>query len=314
MIGAIDIGGTKIAVGMVDDGGRVLAKLESPTDAKSGFPHALKRISDMLRKTALSSNTKITGIGIGCTGPVDPFSGEIGNVDFLPGWQGTNPVRELEKLFQVQVAMENDADAAALGEAGWGAGKGKPSLVYVTVGTGIGGGMIFNGSLYRGVDRSHPEIGHHVIDASGPDCFCGARGCWEVLARGPAMAEWVKQNAPAGYPHLEGLTGKRVCELAQGQDELCRKAVEREAYYLGLGLANMITLFSPDAIVLGGNVFGSASMYWETIRKTIRQNCGLVPFAKTELALASLGPDAALIGAARVWHHRFARTGGKGDA
>src|SRR5437764_5595069 len=158
MIGAIDIGGTKIAVGQVDGEGRVLSRQESPTDAPRGYGDALERITKMLRETARGNGGKMSGIGIGCTGPVYPLTGEIGVVDFLPGWQGKNLVADLAEAFQTRVAMENDADAAALGES-LSQGAGKRSLVYVTVGTGIGGGIILDGKLYRGVDYSHPEIG-----------------------------------------------------------------------------------------------------------------------------------------------------------
>jgi glucokinase len=205
--------------------------------------------------------------------------------------------------------MENDADAAALAEAGWGAGKDKRCLVYVTVGTGIGAAAVLQGQLYRGVDQAHPEIGHHVIDPSGPLCLCGFRGCWESLAAGPAMVEWLNQTAPANYPNRAGLTAKRICELAREGDELATRAVERETYYLGLGLANLVTLFAPDAIVLGGSVMKSSSLFLDGIRKIIRQSCRFVPFEKTELALASLGEDTNLIGAARVWYHRFSQRG-----
>ena len=179
----------------------------------------------------------------------------------------------------------------------------------MTVGTGIGTGLILDGQLYRGVDYSHPEIGHHLIDPSGPPCVCGFHGCWESLAAGPGMVAWLEKEAPVGYPHRGGLSAKRICELAAAGDELAKRAVEREAYYLGLGLANLVTMFTPDAIVLGGSVMKSASLFLDGIRKIIRESCCLVPFDKTELTLASLGEDANLIGAARAWHHRFACEG-----
>ncbi len=305
MLGAVDIGGTKIAAGIVDECGCVLSRLESPTDARRGYAHALERIESMLRRTARSAGVEIHGIGVGCTGPVDPFTGAIGQVEFLPGWKESNPVDDLSGRFKVPVAMENDADAAALAEAYWGAGKGKHRLIQVTIGTGIGGGLVFAGKLYRGVGRSHPEIGHHVIDPSGPQCFCGARGCWEVLARGPALVEWFSGQAPPDFPHLKDLTAKRICELAQLGDDLARRTVNRESYYLGLGVANLITLFTPDVIVLGGRVMESAPLFWDGILRVIRSMCGLVPFEKTDLAVASLGAGTPLIGAAQVWRQRF---------
>jgi glucokinase len=259
----------------------------------------------MLRETANAAGTSISGIGIGATGPVDPISGVFGDVDFLPGWRGKNLVRDLEQNFSVRAAMENDGDAAALAEAGWGAGRNRERLIYVTVGTGIGGGIILDGKLYRGVEGAHPEVGHHVLDPSGPECSCGFRGCWESLAAGPAMVAWINNHAPAGYLHRPGITAKRICELAQQGDAIAQQAVEHEGYYLGLGLANLISLFTPDAIVLSGSVMKSAPLFMDRIREVIRGGCRFVPAEKTELTLASLGDDTNLIGAARVWHYRF---------
>jgi len=305
LIGAVDIGGTKIAVGVVDDDGKVWARLECPTDADRGYAEAVRRICEMLRATAQTANTQIDGVGIGSTGPVYPPTGEIGDVNFFPAWRGENPVRDLTQTFQTRVAIENDADAAALGEASWGAGRNRSRLIYVTVGTGIGAGLILDGKLYRGVDKSHPEIGHHVIDASGPHCDCGFHGCWESLAAGPAMVAWLEKNAPSDYPHRPGLTAKKICELALKGDSWAIRAVEHESLYLGLGLANLVTLFVPDIIVLGGSVMKSAVLFLDGIRKVITASCRFVPFDRTELTLASLGEDANLIGAARVWHSRF---------
>ncbi len=311
MIGAVDIGGTKIAVGIVDENGKVVSRLESPTEALSGYANGLARMIDMLRRTSQDAGAEISGIGIGSTGVVYPGSGAFGDVDLLPGWQGNNPVQDLAREFKVRVALENDADASALGEAGWGAGKLKSRLIYVTVGTGIGGGIILDGQLYRGVDMAHPEISHHVIDPSGPDCSCGYRGCWESLATGPAMAAWFNANAAGERRSPQNLSAAQICQLSKSGDELAQRAVEREAYYLGLGLANLINLFVPDVIVLGGSVMKSAGLFLEGIRKVISQGCRFVPYEKTELALASLGEEANLIGAARVWHHRFRQGAGR---
>ena len=303
MIGAVDIGGTKIAVGVVDDAGKVIAKVETPTEFARVYPDGLRRMVRMLREVAQKANTELSGIGIGSTGWVYPFTGEFGDVDFLPKWKGCNPVNDLAREFNVRVALENDGDASALGEAAWGAGKGKSRLIYVTVGTGIGGGIILDGQLYRGADKAHPEVGHHVIDASGPQCTCGFRGCWEALATGPALAAWFNAKAQAADPQARALTAKEIFQCARQGHPLACEAVARETYYLGLGLANLINLFVPERIVLGGSIM--KSMRLEDLRKVIAQGCRFVPFEKTELALASLGDDANLIGAAQVWHHRF---------
>ena len=307
MIGAVDIGGTKIAVGMVDDGGKVVSRLEAPTDPDR-YSDSIALIAGLLRETASHARAQLTGIGIGSTGPVDPVRGEFGDVDFLPGWRGKSPVQDLAEIFKVRVALENDGDAAALGEAGWGAGRDRTRLIYVTVGTGIGGGIVLDGELYRGVDGAHPEVGHQVVDPAGPACSCGFHGCWESLAAGPAMVAWLESHAPASYPHREGITARKICELAQTGDQVALQAVEHEAYYLGLGIANLINLFTPDAIVLSGSVMKSATLFLDRIREVIRRGCRFVPAEKTELTLASLGDDTNLIGAARVWHYRFGKT------
>jgi glucokinase len=305
IVGAVDIGGTKVGVGVVDDQGKVLSACQSLTGQDCEYSHGLDLITGMLRDCTQSSGVEMSGIGIGSTGPVHPFSGEFGDIDFLPKWRGRNLVADLAGVFKVPVALENDADAGALGEAGWGAGKSKTRLIFITIGTGIGGGIILDGRLYRGVDQSHPELGHQVLDPSGPLCSCGFRGCWESLAAGPAMASWFEAEAPPDYPQRKGITAKRICELAAEEDEFALSAVRREATYLGLGLANLINLFTPDAIVLSGSVMKSSALFLDGIRETIREGCRFVPFKKTELLMASLGEDANLIGAAMVWHHRF---------
>jgi glucokinase len=305
MIGAVDIGGTKIAVGIVTNDGKVLSRMQAPTDPER-YAAGIDLIASMLRETASQAGVEITGIGIGSTGPVDPIRGEFGDVDFLPGWRGKSPVKDLASMFNLRVALENDGDAASLAEAGWGAGRNRKRLIYITVGTGIGGGIILDGQLYRGVDGAHPEVGHQVLDPSGPACSCGFRGCWESLAAGPAMAAWFESHAPADYPHRQGITAKRICELAREKDVVALQVVEREAYYLGLGLANLINLFTPDAIVLSGSVMKSSELFLDRIRAVIRGGCRFVPAEKTQLTLASLGDDTNLIGAARVWHYRFA--------
>ncbi len=294
MIGAVDIGGTKIAVGMVDDDGSLLASLENPTEPQRGPDYGVNLICEMLRQTAFQTGGSLQGIGIGCTGPVDPLTGTLEHNEFLPGWEGLRLTEKLSRRFGVSTVMENDADAAALGESAWGAGRGSNRFIYITISTGIGGGIIIDGHLYRGVDGAHPEIGHHVIDPDGPQCFCGAHGCWESLASGPALAQRGARE-----------TAQAVCAAAEAGDPVALAAVEREGYYLGLGLANLVTLFSPEVIALGGGVMRSRGLFWEAIQAVIRRNCGLVPHEKTRLVPATLAKDAGLLGAACVWLHRY---------
>ena len=307
VVGAIDIGGTKIAVGVIDDQGRILQKLECPTEPESGFQAGLQRIQQMLKQCVQAAGVPIQGIGVGSAGPIDPFTGIYGRVDNLATWEGSNLMEPLERGFGVRVAVENDGDAAALAEAAWGVGRGKDRFIYVTISTGICGGMVLNGELYRGVDNAHPEVGHFVIEASGPVCYCGARGCWEFLAAGPAMVAWMRANAPKGVTLPADLSAKEICRLAEQGDSLAKKAVEQEGYYIGVGLGNLIMMFCPDVIALGGGVMNSAHLFMDRVRQVVRQNCTLVPAAKTELLMASMGADTGLAGAARAWYNRFGK-------
>jgi len=309
--GAVDIGGTKIAVGAIDGAGQLLARDETPTAAARGFEDAMERVTAMLERIRREINVPMRGVGIGCTGPVDPERGTIGEVDFLPGWKGANPVTALKTRLKLDVAMENDADAAVLAEAEWGAGRGRRNLISVTVGTGIGAGLFLNGELYRGVDGAHPEIGHHVIDDSGPACYCGARGCWESLVSGPAIAAHYAaatsaNAAQVGTARPDSPDTQRICELAGAGDAVARQEIARAARYLGIGIANLITLFVPEVIVLSGSVMNSAELFLPDIRAVIRRQCTQVPAERVALMPSLLRGDAPLIGAGVVWAHRYA--------
>ena len=304
MIAGVDIGGTKIAVGMVNEQGQVLARTEMPTMPEKGFTDALDRITAMIRTAAQQAGCTVTGIGVGCTGPVHPRTGRIGHVDFLPGWEDAPLVSELEHRFQSPVILENDADAAALGEWLWGAGRGARTFLYVTISTGIGAGLILDGRIYRGVDGAHPEIGHHVIDPDGPLCACGAHGCWESLASGSAMERWYLAHLP---PDQVGqrLDARTICALSDS-DAVARAAVQHTARYLGLGLANLVTLFAPEVIALGGGLMRSRELFWPAILKANQSGCSYVPRAKVHITPAALGDDVGVIGAAGAWlyHHK----------
>lgn len=291
--GAIDIGGTKIAVGIVDEQGRILAQSEVPTAPELGYGAALDRMTNALGK--LLERHLIVGIGVGSAGPIDPVTGVYGEVGTLPGWQGSTLAADLEQFFQVPVAVENDADAAAMGEAVWGAGRGQKihSLIYVTISTGIGAGIILDGRLYRGAGGAHPEIGHQLLDAGAgvPPCYCGLSGCWESLASGPAMEAWSGNH----------LTAAQICELARQGDPLCRKAIEREIRYLGLGLANLVTVFCPQIIVLGGGMMRSADLLLAPAIEVVKRTCTQVPWMNTSIILSTSNR---LLGAAAVWFQR----------
>ena len=300
----MDIGGTKIAVASVEPSGRVTARTEWSTLALSP-PRAVERIARELS----SLGHPLQGIGIGCTGPVDPVSGMVGNADLLPGWQGCDLAGSLSAATGLTVALENDADAASMAEAAWGAGKGARRFLYVTIGTGIGVGMMFDGILYRGAGGAHPEAGHQSLDPAGPMCYCGASGCWESLASGPAMAQWFASSL--NRDSASELSAREICNLARQGDERACRAVEREAEYLGLGIANLVSIFCPDTIALGGGVMESADLFLPRVNQKVRRLCSQVPVAKVAIVPAALGGDAPLLGAAAVWLARFPKSESK---
>lgn len=298
-IGAIDIGGTKIAVGIVREDGVLLHRLECPTLPHHGFASALKRIDSLLRQLIDRSGV-IAGIGIGCPGPLDPQPGVIGDVGTLPGWEGSRLADEISAATGVSVAVENDADAAALAESAWGANSSAETLIYVTVSTGIGGGLVQGGRLYRGTAGAHPEFGHQLIDPAGPLCYCGLHGCWESLASGTAMSAHFQQIASEHTP----LSARQICERARQGDATAAQVVQRTARYLGLGLANLVTLFAPDVVCLGGGVMSSGDLFVEEIRSLLQRTCTQVPVHRTTVTLSSLGRDIGLLGAAQSWLRR----------
>ncbi|MBC7926709.1 MAG: ROK family protein, partial [Bryobacteraceae bacterium] len=170
LYGAVDIGGTKIAVGIVSSFGEVVWSSEFPTEASLGPERALGQICAVMDDGIIGVGRRLEATGVGCTGPVDPVSGTIGDVALLPGWQGYPLCSQLEKHFKAPACLENDCDAAALGGFSYGAGRGSARFLYTTISTGIGVGIVVDGKVYRGTAGAHPELGHHTIDHSaGPD-------------------------------------------------------------------------------------------------------------------------------------------------
>lgn len=296
MIGAVDIGGTKIALGLVNSEGQSLASAVFATRPQDGYAAIRQRIADRLRQLADENASPLEGIGIGCTGRFARDGTFLWN-KFLPGWEGHHLANDLAQQFGVPAAIENDADAAALAEFRWGEGQGSQRFIYVTVSTGIGGGMVFDGQLYRGAAGCHPELGHQVIDpAQAITCWCGATGCWESLASGPALAQWAIANG--ADPNWDA---RGVCQAAREGHPQAVQAVQREASYLGLGLANLVNLFAPDVIALGGGLMQQWELFEPQIRLTLQQNCAtLIPLEHIRICPAAIDQPA-LIGAAAVW-------------
>jgi glucokinase len=287
----VDIGGTKIAVAAVSLQGEILARAEIETRAAEGASRVIARLSDALH--SIQQIDQLLGIGIGCTGPVDPRTGHVMNPYTLPTWDDVDIVLPLAGEFRTRVALENDCDAAALGEHWMGAAKDTKNAVYITVGTGIGAGIILNSKLYRGVGMTAGEIGHMTIENDGVPCYCGSRGCLEMYAAGPAIAKAYEIKTGA-----QAISAREVIERAQRGDADARQIVEQTAYYLGVGLGNLITILAPDVIVLGGGVMTHFDLFYPAMRATISKNVALVPAAQVNIVPAALGQNAGVTGAA----------------
>ena len=305
MILALDFGGTKHTAGVVRPGKRAWQarrRVLSPPDADAAYD-----VETMLAlaRELLGGNRPVA-VGVSFGGPVDFASGTVRLSHHVPGWEGV-PLRSLlAEALAAPVAVDNDANVAALGEHRYGAGQGTAHLLYVTVSTGVGGGWILNGRPWRGADGMAGEIGHAVVDPAGPRCLCGKRGCVERLASGPYLAQAARErlaaDAEAGriLSSLVGgdpaaITGELVSEAAARGDAVAQAVLEQGAWALGVGIGNAANLINPQRVVLGGGVTKAGPRWWQVVRETVAAT--VLPEVTVEVVPAALGDDAPLWGA-----------------
>jgi glucokinase len=263
LIGAADIGGTKILAAIVDNDGHVLGERRIATEPERGPEDGLARLLDALAGAAADAGVGIAtlrALGVTIPGPIDPRAQVLPGAPNLPGWKNVPLGRMLRERSGLPVVVENDANAAALGEYARGAGRSTRDMTYITASTGIGGGIIANGRLVSGLNGAAGEVGHMVILVDGPMCGCGRRGCLEALASGTAIArEAARLIAEGRAPLLAERAGpvptaKHVAEAAAAGDEVAQRLLDDAARYLGIGLMNLIHLLNPEAIVVGGGL------------------------------------------------------------
>ncbi|MGB9799261.1 MAG: ROK family protein [Thermanaerothrix sp.] len=303
----IDLGGTNVRVGAVNLQGDVLAWAEAPIEAARGPQVGLARIGALIEQVLGTVGMVMPlAIGMGATGPIDRQRGSIQNPYTLPTWEDVPVVQLLQERFGVPVALENDADAAALGEAWVGAGRDYERVLMVTVGTGIGTAFVYRGEIYRGIEGAHPEAGHIVVDPRGPLCYCGAHGCWESLASGPAIARRAQSLArdtstlmvELAQGNLEAIDARVVVAAAQAGDVLAQQIIEETAFYLGLGMVNLMIAYLPDVVILGGGVMRAYPVFAPYIHQVIQQHSVVAPLQSVRLEMARLGGQAGVVGAA----------------
>jgi len=305
----VDLGGTKIATGMLDREGSLLARSQKATAGLQSSEEVIATIVDTI--TEVRGQQEIAGVGVASPGMVDSRSGVISNGVNLPDWDGISLQAELEKRLGISVRLINDANAAAWGEFVYGAGRGSQSMVYVTLSTGIGSGLVLDGRLFLGSSSFAGELGHTVVDPGGALCGCGRRGCWETYASGTAIArianEAIAESADVSQmtvlAEAEGVpvSAKHVFQAAGLGDPLAGKTLERVIHYTGLGLMNIIHSFNPDCIVIGGGVSRAGAAFFEPLLKKTEELV-MEPYRGTfRIRPAELKDDVGIIGAAALF-------------
>lgn len=307
---AIDLGGTKIIAAIISNKGQIMAREYYLTRADEGPRSVINRIFSAinhllsLRNLALS---QLDSISIAAAGAIDFEKGLVTSSPNLPGWYNI-PLRDIVKeKYRVNTLLINDATAAALGEHRFGVGRGVNNLILLTVGTGIGGGIIINGKLYSGPCGSAGEIGHMTIDVNGPKCSCGNIGCLEMLASGTAVArEAIKRISQGEKSSLtqivgcrtEDITAEKVSLAAQGGDLLASEVIFKAATYLGIGMVNLVNIFNPEMIIIGGGMSKMGELLLNPARQVVKERAFQLPAQAVRIVLAQLGDNAGVLGAA----------------
>lgn len=278
-----DIGGTKLAVTVADRNGKILHKIRRPTEAERGPRAVVASLASMSREAmarAALSPAELAGVGVSCGGPLDTETGVVYAPPNLPGWDEVPLKAWLESALSLPVFVENDANASALAEWSFGAGRGCRHMVYMTMSTGIGGGIILDGRLYRGPNDTAGEVGHMTIVENGPACGCGKRGCLEALCSGPSIARRAREKAREApgsrMVDLAGgdparITAETVMDAARQDDPAAREIVDETARYMAVGLGNIVNILNPEVIVIGTILVKAQDLLLEPIRAYLRR-------------------------------------------
>jgi glucokinase len=293
---ALDIGGTKIAAGIVDPAGRLVAqqRIETPRgvglDAEELFSHLDALVS------RVTGDTTFAGVGVGVGGPMSGPDG-VGSTLNIPAWRGF-PLRErlAERFGGLPVRLHNDAVCLAVAEHWRGAGRGKSDMLGMVVSTGVGGGLVLGGRLVDGASGNAGHIGHVVVDPSGPDCHCGGVGCLEAIARGPAIAAWAVAN---GWQSQSG-AARDVADDAGRGHPVARAALERAGRALGIAIASTAHLLDLQVVVIGGGVAQAGPLLFDPLQAALHRHVRMEFARDVAVVPAELGQNAGLIGAAAL--------------
>jgi len=297
---AIDIGGTHIRAAAYDPDGSVEPVAHTRAKSLAHMPGVFDRLVSAVE--TVWQNGQVSAIGIASPGPLDPYSGVILDTPNIPQWKNFPLAPKLSERFGVPVYLDNDANMAGLGEWQFGAGNGHSDLVYITISTGIGGGVISNNRLLQGYRGMGAELGHMLIDPDGPLCGCGQPGHVESFSSGPAIVRYVTEQLAAGQKtslHVNpGLTPAQIADAAMTGDALAVSAFERAGHYLGIAVANYLAIFDPSILIFGGGVSQVGDLLFKPFEESLRRYV-FHPHYLDNLTItkAALGDDAGLLGA-----------------
>lgn len=309
----IDLGGTYIKYGLVTEDGEILEKGKISTPSGSVYSETIKAIASVVQELATTHGVPICGLGIGSPGVVDGEKGIVRTSGNL-GWENKPLAKDLSDRLGISVTLTNDANAAAYGEYACGAGSDYKSVVLVTLGTGIGSGIVLNGKLFEGDEGAGAELGHEVIRFGGEKCSCGRRGCFEAYASATALIRQTKRameksKASALWQLCEGdinkVNGKTAFDGAHTGDKAAKRVIGNYLRYLSEGLANIANTFRPEAILIGGGISAQGENLVLPLQKRVNKlMLGHGSYAPVIIKTASLGNDAGLIGAAMLAKER----------
>lgn len=303
----IDVGGTKVLGGVVTAGGEILAtaRRDTPREGGRALTEAIANVA-----TELSQQYPVDSIGVSAAGFISSDRKTMLATPNISNWNGVNLVAELTEILHKKIVLENDANAAAWGEFKFGAGRGRNDLMMLTLGTGVGGGLILDGAVFRGAFGIGAELGHLRLIADGQLCGCGIRGCLEQYASGSALMRHAREAIDAspflarnllerGDGSIEGLKGQHITDAARDGDPVAIAAFNTMANYLGAGIASLCAVIDPSCIVLGGGVIDAGELFLTPTREAALR---LIPFSGKhpypEIVAAELGNNAGLVGVA----------------
>lgn len=305
----LDLGGTFVKVAIIDSDGNVVIKDKIPTGKERSYRLIAKDMADAVLNMQKESDVKVDAIGIGSPGAIDSANGIVIYNNNI-GWKNVDICSEIRKYIDVPTFVANDANVAALGEQYYGSGKNYRNVIFVTLGTGVGGGIIIDGKLFEGYKSVGAEIGHAVIKMGGELCSCGRKGCFEAYASATALIRQTKNAMKKDKNsvlwklvdgNIDAVNGKTPFDGALEGDKTAKRVVNNYIKYLSEGILNLCNEFRPEAVILGGGVCAQGEVLFKPLKKLVEKHIyGGTAYAPIEILTASLGNDAGFYGAARL--------------